>query len=1137
MIKSAKKMEGIKMRCPKCQFVNRKEAKFCIDCGNELKNYCSKCSHHNPPKSKFCEECGSKLSLPSYPALNDSSFDDILIKIQKYLPKGLTKKILSQKDRIEGERKHVTVMFCDLEGFTKISDKLGPEESYSVMNQVYEILIHKVHDYEGTVNEMTGDGIMALFGAPIALEDAPQRAIRSAYAIHREMARFSESIKQENHRIPPLKMRIGIHTGHVVVGALGNDLRVEFKAVGDTVNLASRIEEFAEPGSTYVSKETFQLTDGIFRFEALGKYPVKGKIEAVKIFRVLGHSSQRTRFDVSAERGLTPFLGRERECEILLDGFERAKEGQGHAFSIISEAGIGKSRLLYEFRKAVANENATFLEGKCLSFSRGIAYHPVMDIVKSSFDIVEGDNDFEITGKLKKGLKIIKTNEASTLPYLLEILNVTEGGVNSVSMSPEAKKYSIIEALIRIAIQLSKIRPLIAAIEDLHWIDKSSEDTLNAMLESISGERIFLIFTYRPEYVPTWGPKSYHSQVNLNRLSNRECLTMISHLFGTERIDVEIEKMILEKTEGVPFFVEEFIKSLKDIKVIEIVNDTYHLIKDANKVTIPSTIQDIIMARVDSLPEGAKRIIQIAAVIERVFKYELINQVCELSEEELLSNLSILKDAEIIFERGIFPNSIYTFRHALIQEVVYELTISSKKKELHSQIGQAIERLYKDNIHDYYEVLAEHFIKGEKYNNGAKYSRLADRKAEKSASFGDAIEYVKKRIKCLERLPQTDDLQKEIIDARTVLGLYYVQMGYHTEAKESVLPIIELAKLHDYKQRLSQIYTILGTYNYLVQENFPEAIKDLEEALRISEEMNDNVSLLFANFWLAIVRSVNCEYEKAICQIDKALEINVMAKSLWGISVIKSNLSLFIYYFQGKVNKSYLTSDEALQVANESGDIFSKAMAYVCHGISCFGKGFFEKANIYLSEGCDYCEKINLIIFNSLAQFYLGEVHFETEEFKEAKEHYEKAIQLLEHNRIIPSWKNIFKTALMRAKVANKEISRNLDFSSLYSIVKENNVKVWNGWIHSCIAEIFLKIDIDRIDEAENLIKKAIEIDKSNEVSINLGKSYVLYAEIFTRKGSQIEAKEHLKKAIEIFRGSGADGWAVTFEKELASLK
>jgi len=280
------------MKCPKCEFENREGAKFCNKCGQELELTCPSCRTANRPGSLFCDECGHDLRKPKEEGPpKDLSFDEKLEKIQRYLPKGLTEKILSQKDRIEGERKQVTVMFCDMEGFTPLTEKLGPDEAYGIMDQVYEILIHKVHNYEGTVNEMTGDGIMALFGAPIALEDAPQRAIRSALAIHREMSKFSDRIRKEKADIPPLRMRVGIHAGPVVVGTVGNDLRVEFKAVGDTVNLASRMEGLAEPGTTYVTEDVFSLTEGLFRFEALGDKQVKGKEAPVKVYQMIAPSA------------------------------------------------------------------------------------------------------------------------------------------------------------------------------------------------------------------------------------------------------------------------------------------------------------------------------------------------------------------------------------------------------------------------------------------------------------------------------------------------------------------------------------------------------------------------------------------------------------------------------------------------------------------------------------------------------------------------------------------------------------------------------------------------------------------------------------------------------------------------------
>jgi class 3 adenylate cyclase len=614
------------MKCPKCQFENPDNAKFCIECANPMEFHCPNCEAITPATGKFCQECAYDLRKPKTPAPKEISFDEKLNKIQKYLPKGLTEKILSQRDRIEGERKHVTVMFCDMEGFTPLSAMLGIEDAYSIMDQVYEILIHKVHDYEGTVNEMTGDGVMALFGAPVALEDAPQRAIRSSFAIHREMAKFSDQLRQEKKGISPVKMRIGIHTGPVVVGTVGNDLRVEFKAVGDTVNLASRVEGQAQPGTTYITEATFKLTEGLFRFEGLGWRVIKGKEEPVYVYRAIAPSNMRTRFDVSAERGLTPFAGRERELELLLDGLERSKAGRGQAFSIISEAGVGKSRLLYEFRKAVASEDVTFLEGRCLSYSRAVAYHPVIDILKANFDIHEGDGDFEIREKIKRDLKTLGADEISTLPYLLELLAVKDSGIDKIPMSSEERKNRIVEALKCIVLKGSEIRPLIMAYEDLHWIDKSSEDQLKHLLESIPGARVLLIFTYRPEFVHTWGAKSYHNQVNLNRLSNRESLIMVYHLLGTEELDKGLEEFILEKTEGVPFFIEELIKSLRDLKIIEKKGNRYRITKDIKEVAIPATVQDVVMARVDSLPQETKGLLQTASAVGRESSYDLIKR-------------------------------------------------------------------------------------------------------------------------------------------------------------------------------------------------------------------------------------------------------------------------------------------------------------------------------------------------------------------------------------------------------------------------------------------------------------------------------------------------------------------------------
>ncbi len=1121
------------MKCRSCQFDNPPGMKFCGQCGTKLEALCPKCQASNPPEFKFCGECGHNLDSPAdSPLPKDLSFDEKLAKIQKYLPGGLTEKILSQRDRIEGERRHVTIMFVDMKGFTPLTEKLGPEETFSLMDKVFELIIHKVHEYEGTVNELRGDGVLAFFGAPIALEDAPQRAIRSSLAIHRELTRFSDKLKTEKS-IPPVLVRIGINSGPVVVGTVGNDLRVQFTAVGDTINMAARMEQLAQPGTTYVTEDTFKLTEGFFRFEALGEKEIKGKEQPMSLYRVIAPSTRTTRFDVSAERGLSRFIGRERELELLLDAFQRAKAGRGQAVSIMGEAGVGKSRLLYEFRKAVANEEVTFFEGKCLSYSRAVAYHPITDILKSSFLIEDQESDSDITGKVRRGLAILGVDETSTLPYLLQLLSVEESGLEKISMSPEAKKERIIGALQRIILKAAERRPLVYAFEDLHWMDKSSEEAAKYLMDSIPGARVMMIFTYRPEFVHTWGGKSFHSQVNLNRLSNRESLTMVADLLGSDNMAPDLQDLILEKTEGVPFFIEEFVRSLRDMGIIERTNYAYRLPKDLDRVTIPSTIQDVIMARVDSLSGAAKEVLQAGSAIEREFSYELIKAVSDLPEQELLSHLSVLKDAELLYERGIFPQSTFVFRHALTQEVVYDSILAKRKKLLHEKIGATIEKIYVDSIGDHYGSLVDHFVAGEGYEKAANYARLASQKAEKTASLNDAILYREKHIACLERLSASDEVEKKIIDARAILGLYMLQMNSLHKAKEVIAPITETAVQRGNRRRLSQIYTVIGAFQSWVEEDFPTALEHLNCAVELPDPMRDRGSVALASFWLAFALACDCQFQEAFFNIEKALNINTEANNFWGASVMKGFQSLF-QSWHGQIKLSYRTSKEAVDLAELSGDIYSRSHVYGCHGVSCFGRGDMEEAITSLSQAVNLSERFKLPAVTSLACLYLGKAYLETGEYELAKNRLRECIEGFDSVGILPSFSNLSGMALEKVRALSGE--KNIDLQELGHRLKYNRAKLFEGWNRRYLGEILLNMDDQCFSEAQHWIEEAIDADRRNQMMFHLGRDHAVYADLFKRKGDGEKAKEQLGKAIDIYKECGADGWVTRAEEEMAKL-
>jgi class 3 adenylate cyclase/tetratricopeptide (TPR) repeat protein len=1040
-------------------------------------------------------------------------------------PKELTEKILAQRGRIEGERRQVTVMFCDLEGSTALTEKLGDEKAFALIDEIFGILTQQVHKYEGTVQEFRGDGIMALFGAPIALENA-------ALAIQQEVTKFSHGIEEEA-RGPAIRMRIGIHTGPVVLGTIGSDLRLEFQVIGDTVNLAARVESLAEPGTIYVTEETFKHTEAFFRFEKMGEKEVKGKETPVTVYRVIAPSSLRTRFDVSAEQGLTPLVGRRRELEFLLDGLERAKSGQGQAFTIISEAGLGKSRLLYEFRKSVSNEDITFLEGRCISYGRGLAYHPIIAILRSFFNIQEGEEDLRVKGKVKKGLEILGVEVDTTLPFLLEFLSVKDSGLAPFQVSPEAKRDKMIEALKRIILKGAEIRPLIITLEDLHWIDKSSEEALKTILESLPGSRVLAIFTSRPEFVPPWGGKTYHSSLMLQRLSIRESLEMAAQLLGTGDLEKSLEELLLEKTEGIPFFLEEFLKSLQGLKLIENRGEVFGLSRSVLEMTVPTTIQEVILARVDSLPPEAKEVLQTGSVIEREFDFLLIKRVMNLQEHELVSLLNRLKDSELIYERGIAPESTSIFKHALTREVVYESILTERRKKLHEAVGLSLEMLHKERLDDYYGLLSEHFIKSENYGKGAEYSKKAARRAEKAALLDNAIAYAGKRVSCLEKLTQGTDLEKQRIDARTVLGLYLVQMDKHLDAKKAIDPILDLALRHNYKRRLGQIYLILGANYCQVEENQPEAIRVLEKALESAEETQDIITYALGSFWLGFSYGMHLEFNKSFDYLQRVIDVNLAANNQWGVAATKGNLGLICSWLWGKCDLGFQISGEGVKLAEECGDL-TLGIAYGAHGFSCLAKGYSDEAEKYLLQSVEYSERSRHQLWNGLAHIGLGDLYWEKKYFIKSKESFKKAYRWLENSRIVPSITNLAKIGFGRSKVFDHEKDVNLE--TLFTYSRNNRQKLTEGVFQRWISETLNHLSGEYLLEAESRINQAIEADFGNGTMWNLGKDYLSYADLLTKKGDRHRAKENLGKAIETFKECGSDGWVEKAEKKRARV-
>ena len=710
---------------------------------------CPSCQSINPPGSHFCNHCGQKITTSPSEKTSTLSPEDKLSRIQKYLPRGLAEKVLAQRDKIEGERKQVTVLFCDMKGFTPISEKLGPDTLYDVMDQVYEILMRQVHDFGGTVNEMTGDGIMALFGAPVALEEAPQRAIRASLSIHREMANLTDRLRKTKDDLPPIRMRIGIHTGPVVVGSLGDDLRVEFKAVGDTVVLAARLEQIAEAGQTYVSRDVFRVTEGYFDFETLEPTMVKGKSEPVQVYRVTGTKE-------TPERSVgigSSLVGREKELNRLELQIHRLINGTGGIVTITGEAGIGKSRLMAELRRKEAVNKTMLLEGRTLSIGRSLSFYPIIDALKHWSQIREEDTDAESQRKLEKAIRTIHPEEVNEVfPFIATLMGMKLTGKHAQRMKGiegESLEKLIFKNMREIIIRGSELRPTVIYIEDFHWVDTSSLELIEALFRLVEEYRILFILVFRPGYADT-GERiiksieenypSHWTKIDQEPLNDTESEMLLSNLLRIKGLPLNIRDQILQRSGGNPFFIEEVVRSLIDEGAVVLKNGDYEVTEKVKQVVIPQSIHALIMTRIDRLDESTKNLVRMASVIGRNFFYRVLTEVAS-NIEEIDRRLDYLKEIQLIRERKRMEELEYLFKHALAQEAAYESIMIQRRKELHNKVARSIEKVFTERLHEFYGMLSYHYSMGEDLDKAEEYMIKAGEEAMKAAASSEALDY------------------------------------------------------------------------------------------------------------------------------------------------------------------------------------------------------------------------------------------------------------------------------------------------------------------------------------------------------------------------------------------------------------
>ena len=741
------------MICSACRHDNPDRAKFCLECGAPQAAACPQCSTELPPGAKFCLECGHRVTAPdatSPPAAPAAAAGpDHASRVASYTPRHLAEKILKTRSAIEGERRHVTVLFADVAGFTTLAEGRDPEEVHQIIERCFDLITGEVHRFEGTINQYTGDGVMALFGAPIAHEDSPRRATHAALGIQRALRDYSRELQGRGG--PAIRMRIGLNTGPVVVGRIGDDLRMDYTAVGDTTNLAARMQQNARPGSVLVSEATHRAIGGFFETLDLGELSVKGH-SPVRAFEVLRPRGRRSRLDVAAERGLTPLIGRERELATLVDLFGQVKARRGQVVFLVGDAGIGKSRLLLEFQRALgaAGDAVTWLEGQCVSFGQSIAFLPVIDQLRRTFGIEEFDGEPEIIAKAEHGMRRMGELEAH-IPYIRYLLSVDAGEASVSAMDALGRRKKIFEAARMLTLRGATLRPLVLVFEDLHWVDSSTEEYLGALMDSLASVPIMLVLTHRVGYTPPFGSRSFHTALTLRTLSEAEVAAMAGGVLGSEDLPEELRAALMAKAEGVPLFIEEVTKTLLDLGVLRRENGRYLMVKGAAEMSVPDTIQGIIMARLDRLGEEGKRTVQLASVIGRQFLVRLLERIAEF-HGQLEGLLHELKALEIIYEQGLLPEPAYIFKHAVIQDVAYNSLLVQRRKELHRAVGHAIEELYPDRLGDRDEELAHHFSHGEEWPKAFEYLARAADKAKFAYANQSALDYYARALEAATRM-------------------------------------------------------------------------------------------------------------------------------------------------------------------------------------------------------------------------------------------------------------------------------------------------------------------------------------------------------------------------------------------------
>ena len=1077
---------------------------------------CPSCGEANRAGAKFCRKCGEGLTQP---AAAGPASPSKLASPESYTPKHLAEKILTSKASLEGERKQVTVLFADLKGSMELLADRDPEEARKILDPVLERMMEAVHRYEGMVNQVMGDGIMALFGAPLAHEDHALRACYAALRMQESVSRYAE----EARRLfgAAVNIRVGLNSGEVVVRAIGSDLNMDYTAVGQTTHLAARMEQLANPGAIVITVDTLALVEGYIEVKSLGPVPVKGLSDPIEVYEATGTGIARTRLQASARRGLTRFVGRDAELEQLLRAQKLAGEGHGQVAAVVGDAGVGKSRLVYELTHSHRLQGWLILESASVSYGKATSWLPVIELLKGYFKIQDRDDHREIREKVTGKLLTLDESLKPTLPALLALLDVPIEDTAWQTLDPSQRRQQTLDAVKRLLLREAREQPLLMIFEDLHWIDSETQALLDGLVDSLTSARLLVLVNYRPEYQHTWRSKTAYSQMRLDALPVESAAELLEALLGDDPGLTPLKQLLVKR--GNPFFLEETVRTLVETKALSGERGQYRLTQPIQAIQVPATVQAILAARIDRLAPEDKRLLQVAAVVGKDVPFALLQAIAELPDEALRRGLDHLQAAEFIYETGLYPDVEYSFKHALTHDVTYSGLLNERRRELHARIVAAIESLHKDRLGEQIELLAHHAFRGELGEKAGDYLRQVGNKAAARSTLQDARVWLEEAINVLDAIPESQSALEQAFDVRMELRPVLVQLGEARRVLERLRQAERLAERMNDDRRRARVCAFTAYVHTMLGE-LDEAVVTGARALEIADRLGDLKLRIPAAACLDQVRCYRGEYGRVI-ELAKANLETLPADWVYEFfgMVDPPSISERCWLVQslaqlGRFDEAVEYENEAMHLAEPTQHAYTIGHAYNAAGMVHLVKGEWVKARSVIEHSVAVLRRGNIALLSSavatsawvLAQ--LGRTNVVLDRLREGEQLLDRRV-----SRGDVSGNSWYIHALGRAVLvlgqldeAGRFADRAIEFSA--------GSPGFRAWALHLLGDIATHPDRFDADTGEDYYRKSLERAEPLGMRPLIAHCHFGLGKLYRNTGKHEQAHEHLNIAKAMYR-------------------